>query len=444
MHNPGSFPIFQKMKNILPNLLFITVLALLGSQSALAQSPWVPVQGAPNYFNGLPAGSFHIYAPQPNVLWGSFQSATVRGYSFQDTFRTLDNGQTWEQAGSGVELSAIDAQTAFMIDSGLKRTITGPKGFVTVAGILPASTRLIHFFNLSIGIAATMDSYGTPGPLYRTTDGGATWVWAAAAPPTPAGAYNAYSHKPAIGNSLWLSTTGGDVLHTTDAGLTWTVAVGIGQVAFEDELHGLAYKRDVAASQIQSLLRTVNGGQTWTPVVFSGQPLFNSITAVPGLPHTYISVGYTSGFYDVGVSAISRDSGTSWQVLATDNVAFNEVVATSPTQIWVATNFNYRSSAPSNMLLRYSGTALAAKKQAGPEARIVGYPNPTIGVIQITGPLQGDEEMRLYDGVGRLCQVAKVSDTRRIVDLSNQTTGLYHLTLTAANGTVRSLRVSRE
>ncbi|MCI1186082.1 T9SS type A sorting domain-containing protein [Hymenobacter sp. DH14] len=428
------------MQKFLPKLQLLTSLLVVTYHPGWAQSPWVPVAGAPNYFNGLPAGSFHISAPAPNVLWGSFQSATVQGYNFQDTFRTLDNGQSWEQSGSGIELSALDAQTAFLIDAaGLKRTITGPRGFVSVAGALPANTQLIHFFTLAIGVAATADSYGIPGPIYRTINGGSTWTWAAAAPATPAGAYNVYFRKCGIGSSLWLSTSGGDVLHTTDAGLTWTATGGVGQVAFEDEQHGLAYKQ-----YPQALARTVDGGQTWIPVPFSGQPLFNSITAVPGLAHTYISVGYTSGFTDVGVSAISRDNGTSWQLLATDNFAFNEVIATSPTQIWASTVFNYRSNAPSNMLLRYNGMALAKKKQEGTTVAVAAYPNPSTGQTQLIGPLQGSEELRLFDGLGHLCQIMTVSDSHRTVDLSKQPTGLYYLTLTAANGTVRRLRINRE
>ena len=365
-------------------------------------------------------------------------------------FRTLDNGQTWETGPGGTGLSVLNAQTAWLIDYDaankpfLKRTDSGPNGFVSVAGSLPAGISTVHFFTSATGVAVTNVSspgtYAAAGPLYRTVDGGSTWTLVATAPPTPAGVFNPFASEHALGNSLWLSTSNGQVMQTADAGLTWTTTAGLGKVVFEDALHGLAYGQNASGQQ---LFRTADGGVSWAPVAFTGQPLFGAITAVPGRPGFYISGGYVSGFYDAGVSAISRDQGTSWQTIATDNVSISQLVATSATQIWAATDFNYRSSAPSNMLLRYAGTALPTKNSANPAQLVAAYPNPTGGTVQLAGPLQGEEELRVYNAAGQLCQLGKVSDAQRTVDLSAQGAGLYQLVLTSPSGAVRSQRVSK-
>ena len=327
----------------------------------------------------------------------------------------------------------------------LAQTVSGPNGFVDVPAILPAGISGIHFFTASTGIATTTSfasgAYSVAGPLYRTTDAGATWTVVAAAPQTTVGAFNYYiAAKQALGNSLWLSTSNGDLIRTADAGLTWTTTPDLGKVAFEDALHGLACNRNASGQQ---LFRTVDGGMSWAPVAYTGQPLFGAITAVPGLPGTYISGGYVSGFYDAGVSAVSRDRGASWQTIATDNLPISKLVAVSATQIWAATATNQRSLIQSNLLWRYTGTALPTKNSTNPAQLVAAYPNPTGGTVQLAGPLRGEEELRVYNAAGQLCQLGKVSDAQRTVDLSAQGAGLYQLVLTSPSGAVRSQRVSK-
>jgi len=439
------------MNKKLLSLLLAQALSSLALLPAFGQSPWVAVPNVPNYLMGFPYGDVtYITAPQPNVLWGVFNGYQIRGVSFLSVFRTIDNGLTWESTPSGVDLSVQDAQAAWLLDYDaanapyLRHTVSGPSGFVNVVSTLPAGISKIHFFTASIGIAAT-ESFvpgvsRVIGPLYRTTDAGATWTLASPAPPTLAGTFNPFTAKYAVGNSLWLSTYNGDILRTADAGLTWTTTPALGKVAFEDALHGLAYNQNASGQQ---LFRTADGGISWAPVAYTGQPLFKAITAVPGSPGTYISAGYVSGFYDAGVSSISRDRGTTWQIISTDNLALSKLVAVSATEIWAATDTNQRSLNPSNLLWRYAGTALPTKNPTDPSQLVAAYPNPTSGTVQLTGPLQGEEELRVYNAAGQLCQRGKVSESRRTVDLSAQGAGLYQLVLTSSNGTVRSQRVSK-
>ncbi|MFD2717659.1 T9SS type A sorting domain-containing protein [Hymenobacter monticola] len=342
-------------------------------------------------------------------------------------------------------MSAVDAQTAWVMKydltspaNSLLRTTTGPAGFAPIATAIPRFTA-IHFFSatVGVGVAASASGAGT-WPIYRTTDGGMTWSPVATAPATSGGAIELVTSKQGVGNSLWLRTEAGTLLRTPDAGLSWTATASPGKVAFENALTGLSYKQSTTGPE---LYRTSNGGSTWTPVVFSGQPLFSTMTAIPGAPGTYLSAGYvTAGPTFAGVSAITRDGGASWQVLSSDNTPFSMIAAGSNGEVWAGVEKVY-PSAPSP-LLRLNLTVLAAKNARG-ASPVAAYPNPTSGLLHVEGVVNGTETVRVYDVHGRLCQTGAVTERARAVDLSAQAAGMYQLQLSAADGTVRNLRVSK-
>ena len=456
-------------------LLITLSLAIAASQTAFAQVPWVAMPGAPVYSLDQWAGNVMEWSsPQTSTLWCLARERVHAGpglaYYHDRVFRTGDSGLSWQEApmsnwnnststtpASGnyiTEISAVDAQTAWILKhdinnrvSSLLRTTTGPGGFTPVINVLPARFAHIHFFNTTVGIAVTIAPAGaTTWPIQRTTDGGFTWV----AVPNALGAtgITGIGAKTGFASNLWLNADK-KLLRTTDMGLTWTVASSSGAVTFEEDgLHGMSYEYDTSTvPYTPKLKRTTDGGLSWTDIAFSGQPGFTAITAVHGLPGTYIS----TDFRYPGASnralvrgAVSRDYGSTWQVSYTNFLsgAIKSLMATSPTHIWAATDLAV-GSPNEPMIMRYTGVALAAKNPLGAEFALGAYPNPTSATVQIEGRLQGQEEVRIYDGVGRLCQQEKVSDTRRSIDLSSQSAGLYHFVLTATNGLTRSLRVAK-
>ena len=460
-------------------LLITLSLAIAASQTAFAQVPWVAMPGAPVYSLDQWAGNVMEWSsPQTSTLWCLARERVHAGpglaYYHDRVFRTGDSGLSWQEApmsnwnnstnttpASGnyiTEISAVDAQTAWILKhninnrvSSLLRTTTGPGGFTPIINVLPAGFARIHFFNSTVGIAITTVRAGAiTWPIQRTTDGGFTWV----AVPNSLGATVVNTlglhlgPKTGFASTLW-QTVGTNLLRTTDMGLTWTVAPSSGAVTFEEDgLHGMSYGYDTSTvPYTPKLKRTTDGGLSWTDIAFSGQPGLTAITAVHGLPGAYIS----TDFRYPGASnralvrgAVSRDYGSTWQVSYTNFLsgAIKSLMATSPTHIWAATDL--AAGSPNEpMIMRYTGVALAAKNPLGAEFALGAYPNPTSATFQIEGELQGQEEVRVYDGVGRLCQQEKVSNTRRIIDLSSQPAGLYHLVLTTATGSTRSLRVSK-
>ena len=466
----------MKIKTVIKGL-FVVLLSSTAAPLAFAQSPWVtppntPVHGSVG--GGIGVGGSNILsfaAPQAGKVWTLVYTYYGLSRGEHTVIVTGNGGQTWQVSqvaqisrtgtgpGTGTygtvaqDLSAIDAQNAWLIKytivpgsvgtpSGnaiLARTTTGAAGFADMPNPMPAPFQKIHFFTMTTGIAVA------GSVIYRTTDAGATWAVVS----NMSGLAGDITSKYDVDNSLWLTTSGGTLVRTADAGLTWTSIANVGElVAFEaDAQHGLAYGNQ--------LRRTSDGGSTWVPVAFSGQPQFGTMTAVPGLPGTYISGGYQSSYSTTspvtkiytGTTTISRDYGSSWQVMSTDSTAFRKLWAVSAGEIWAGVDYMQGAQVgpPPNQPLvkRYAATALATRSSRTPTALVVAYPNPTAGLLKLDGPLQGEEEARLYDVAGRLCQQEKVSNGHRQLDLTALPAGLYYLTLTAASGEVRSQRVSK-
>ncbi|MGI4967407.1 MAG: T9SS type A sorting domain-containing protein [Janthinobacterium lividum] len=438
----------------------------LAMMPAFGQIPWSYVTSSKEaYYNYMQ----YLSAPQPNVLWGMSTSYQMMQTSSSTVFRTIDNGQTWEQApvtgysrpqgpmGPAVgtqaeDLAVLGDQQAWLlrytilnIQTGnpeLCYTSTGPMGFATRGSVLPAAFRKIHFFTSTTGVAvANPEAGATTWLLYRTTDGGLTWALIATSPALQVGTSERVTGKNSIGNSLWLSTAAGTLLYTADAGLTWATASALDKVVFEDAQHGLAYYAgDATSGKDPALLRTTDGGHTWAKVAYTGQPELQSITAVPGQPGTYISVGgvRVPNFIDSnGITAISNDYGTSWNTIQTAHIRLELVTAASATQVWGS-----HTGTPGPQLLHYEGTALPTQA-ASVALQVSAYPNPTTGMLYLAGSLPTQAKASLYDATGRLCQTTPLADLKRTVDLSAQAPGIYQLVITAADGIMSSLRVHK-
>ena len=446
------------MKRILLSLL--PVAALAASQPVLAQASWTEVANAGSTLANYPTA---MSAPALGAFWFLYGKYLVHGIGYSEVFQSADGGQTANSqtvgtrnanAGSGtqgVDLCALNNQVAWVLldnyaagvrTSSLLATTTGPAGLAVKNGQLPATFSKIQFFTATTGLAAANPVAGaSTWPLYKTTDGGATWQLLAATPAITNGA-TTITGKHAIGNSWWLTTDKGDVLHTSNQGQTWALTPGLGKVAFEDELRGLAY----TSGSPQQLLRTLDGGLTWAAVAFSGQPLFTELAAVPGQPGTYLSVGSqllqpNSNAYPYynGVTGISRDRGATWTTLAPTNILFQHVVAAGPADIW-ASGADQTNTTNTSILLHFMGSPLAASSPASGLSLAL-YPNPTTGRLNFAPPLPGEVEARVYNAVGQLCQITRLPAAATTLDLSGQPAGIYEVQLSPAAGARYSQRI---
>jgi photosystem II stability/assembly factor-like uncharacterized protein len=172
-------------------------------------------------------------------------------------YRTSDGGKTWS-AG----------------------TLPDPPGFVSEAGGSMLRLRLVKGFGTTL--LALADANRPPAYVFRSTDGGATWVYLATA--SGGSTYPAF-----VTASRWLVIgNDGSGLETTDAGKSWhsfstdyADAAGVASTfVFGDGSVGYGTVRG-------GLQRTVDGGSHWIRIATPG-----TYTSSPG-PSPTLSQGGT-------------------------------------------------------------------------------------------------------------------------------------------------------
>ena len=238
-------------------------------------------------------------------------------------------------------------------------------------------TNLVYFWNANEGIAAGDPANGY-FEIYKTLDGGTNWTRIGSTPaliPLDPQEYGLSNQFTVSGNSIWIGTSFGRLLHSTDKGATWSVLQspipdfggGINgnqsaDVAFSDANNGLLQTSDFL------LYNTSDGGVTWNDVLWAGTFRNFGISAIPGLPNAYVSVGEDVDIAERG-SSYSPDGGLTW-ISINDNPDLNYVnggvVAFLNENVGFAAGFNTSSTVGG--IFRWNGGSLA-----GPTNNILLY-----------------------------------------------------------------------
>ena len=289
----------------------------------------------PNRASG--SSEFYLDANHAWVAETAFQTSGCDDTVY--LFSTADGGLTWRQAApihaplpSGTAIWGLDS--AASVDS-------------------PAwnEAQWMDFIDPMHGwLMLTFDwgnsgSQGQPtGPIYRTTDGGATWSLMSngiagdfKCGPTP----NLRFASPTTG---WVGeqpcSTGPSVYVTHDAGATWQSQVlplscqcSGGTPVFFDRNHGF-----VATSDGQSviMLLTLDGGQSWLSKDLPG----DRADSVYFIDSNHGWLNGLSGYYGLRNLEYSRDGGDTW-----------ETMTLPPTPLYA--QLTYRFADPTNGLLSF-------------------------------------------------------------------------------------------
>ncbi|MDA8194645.1 MAG: YCF48-related protein [Thermaerobacter sp.] len=211
--------------------------------------------------------------------------------------QTTNGGRTWQPRHlfpSLLGLTMINAQTGWMtacpqtgcqLATSLARTTDGGRSWTTIFDA-PANTSLSppDFVSATTGWMVESNSQTAQSRLYRTTDGGSTWMPTGAVPLFPG----------ALGSSV-------DFLNATTGWL-------------------LAGSEPGAGEQMKALYQTTNGGQFWTEIAQSA-PLGASSAAgslsVGGYVDVLHFVNSQLGYMALARGAVYRttDGGLHWNVV---------------------------------------------------------------------------------------------------------------------------------
>jgi photosystem II stability/assembly factor-like uncharacterized protein len=314
------------MKPSFAALILLAGLPVVAGSRAQTPAPaglaWTPVQ------TGVTATLRGISAASDRVVWASGSGGTV--------IRTQDGGKTWKTlpvpGGSELDfrdIDAFDANIAYVLSAGpgeasrIFRTIDGGATWIPQFRNMNAKAFFdaMAFADPRRGLALS-DSVDGQFVLFHTADGER---WARVPPDAlPAalpneGAFAASGTNLTFeGNDVWIGTSAARVIRTTDRGRTWTAvqtplatgpSAGIFSIAFRDRQRGIVvggdYKKETDATDTGAL--TNDGGATWTKLTGLGG-FRSAVSYVPAVADFVIAVGPSGSDY-------STDGGQTWRAI---------------------------------------------------------------------------------------------------------------------------------
>jgi len=279
-------------------------------------------------------GIHYMCAVDENVVWAVGYDGSGSNQPVQEFTRTTNGGELWHADvidgapadGDTAMIFALDDMTAWVpiytssgLDQGIWKTSDGGNTWVKQASadFTGGFPNCVHFWDENNGWCQG-DPVGGYFEIYTTTDGGNTWtrVPSENIPAPLPGEMGTVGYYDVVGDTVWFGTqSGGRVFKSTDRGYHWTVATtpfGAGayvDIRFRDELHGLAMDKNFAAAE---LAETSDGGLTWTAISYTGTCHGADFDYVPGTPNMYVSTGVRTGSPEYNGATYSLDGGHSW------------------------------------------------------------------------------------------------------------------------------------
>jgi subtilisin family serine protease len=313
-------------------------------------------------FTTASRGINHISIVDAQTVWATaYDGSTATPPNIRQFTKTIDGGTTWTPytvnlGSTNLEISmisAIDANTAWLAaypnpsgTGGIWKTTNGGTTWVrqnTATFNNAASfTNVVHFWNANDGFCQG-DPINGEFELYTTTNGGTTWnlVSGANIPNPLNGNEFGYTRQiEVVGDNVWFTTSLGRIYHSTDRGYTWTVYT----------------------SPITDFGGAIDANSTGNISFTSstGTVLTNGLCYIEGT-----NIAFTTG---TG-SSYSQDGGTTWNIIDTDQHLYVEF--TNPSIGWSGW-FNQSSTVDGMWKWNNLSSALIADFQGSPSNVCVG------------------------------------------------------------------------
>ena len=323
-----------------------TPLAPPGAGNVKATPPQSPSPSPSTSPGSIPMPTdARISAPSPSVVW-----TLVAG---QRLFRSIDQGQTWQEHGLPApgrfsDISFVDESDGWVLLGGpdatqcsvggatIWQTTDAGAGWTVVTQInLPAASAVrsgggainaaqckehLSFVDKQRGFLDAWDGNGAPA-IYRTLDGGLTW--SSSKLPDPPGFHTLGAGDAlragvvkAFGASLLVAASGMQpdgphayVFQSIDGGATWTFAASIPTTAANSVF--ATASRWLVINNDGSGWETLDAGKTWH--VFTCD--YNDAA---GVASTFVFVDARIGYATVrGDIQLTTDGGTHWSLIKT-------------------------------------------------------------------------------------------------------------------------------
>ena len=378
-----------------------TLLSIFGVAACLAgfaqQTPspsWTITQNS--NFPIPSAGIRYMDAVNSNVVWATGYDGTTgntsRAYCW--VTKTTDGGNTWNASPvwpstvtpvigdtSTYVIASLEGQSATTAwvaaykkinggsQGGIFKTTNGGSTWVnmTSAAMFTNTSSFcnwVTFLTPNIGVCDgdPNSSTGNEHELWRSTDGGTTWSPVAGAniPNPVSGEYALTNIYEKFGSThLWFGTNKGRIYRSTDAGVTWNVTTvnasnSISDIAFYDANNGVTVTFP-ASGTVATVYSTTDGGVTWTANNAGNDPNFgrNDVCAIPGTCW-FASAGAGAGN---NIISFSMDGGASWSSWGSTNIQYLTIDFVDPSTGWSGT-FSDQANAALEGFYKYNGGSL--------------------------------------------------------------------------------------
>jgi len=311
----------------------LVTMASQGPKNILKNAEWI--EQASGFWEPS-RGIHYMCAVDENIVWAVSYDGSSSQIPVQEFTKTTNGGELWTANlisgaptdGDTAMIFALDNMTAWVpIHSGnpqgIWKTSDGGQTWVqqTTADFTGGFPNCVHFWNENDGWCMG-DPVGGYYEIYTTTDGGDTWVRVPSSDipvPSSANEYGVVGYYDVVGDTVWFgtqdATLGGRVFKSTDKGLHWTVSNVIFtpgsyvDIRFKDALNGLAMDKNFADA---ALAETSDGGLTWTAITYTGKCHGADFDYVPGTTNMYVSTGVQTGVPENNGATYSLDGGHSW------------------------------------------------------------------------------------------------------------------------------------
>lgn len=250
--------------------------------------------------------------------WHRLEGIPVEGNRYDDVF-FIDDYTGWAAGGAGK----------------VYKTTDGGSSWIEQLHIPDSYFRNIEFLNHDIGFLGTVDS-----AFYRTTDGGTTWDLVPLSPnPRAICGLDAVGTSTIYGCGSFLSPA--YIIKSVDSGESWefidmsAYADGLVEILFIDEQNGYVSGKGYSGGVI---LKTTDGGLSWTEIYNTGSAgdfvwklqLFENNTHIYGSIQSNVA----------GRLVKSVDSGQTWETKVFFDHFVQAVGFITPLHGWMGGHFS--------------------------------------------------------------------------------------------------------
>lgn len=329
-----------------------------------------------------------------NIVWGVTYDYV--GFTRPDYLvKTSDGGATWAAIPIDdvspelytIQVFVLDETTGWLatadelnpISGKVYKTTDGGETWVeqstgfTEFNETPAA---LHFWDAETGVAfgaTCFQTYNDQIAIYTTDDGGDTWaaVSGEAMPVQLPGegmcVNSGNGFFEVVGDNIWFLTSKNRVFRSTDRGRRWEAYGNVIAGAANPRLVSLAFKDEwngiAISNQPNKASRTTDGGLTWTPVSIPGAVQANQIEYIPGTEGSYLVRNAPIGFGAINM-LLTNDDGDTWELLpVNENLYCFEIL--SPT---LAFGGGIVESSDAGGIYRWDGGAISGRLYVDHEA----------------------------------------------------------------------------